>query len=128
MHRGAARRPVGSGARDHARHRPPGRAAPRAYRLAPPADRFSLSIAPNPVVSTSLISFTLPSAAPTRVEVFDVLGRLCARLRGEPFAAGTHTLAWRPVDAAGRRLTSGVYAVRLTSGDRSQSRRVVLLR
>lgn len=94
-----------------------------------PEDPIALSIAPNPVASSTLISFTLPGSAPTKIEVFDVQGRLCARVQDGSLEAGAHTLDWNAlVERSGRRLPSGVYAVRVTAGEWTQSRRVVLLR
>ena len=41
-------------------------------------------------------------------------------------AAGTHTLTWDGRDAADRHVAPGVYFCRLTTGERSWSRRMVV--
>lgn len=94
----------------------------------PRPDPFALAIWPNPVAATARISLTLPGSASTKIEVFDAQGRLCGRVHGGPLGPGAHALDWNALDGSGRPLPSGVYAVRVTAGDRVQSRRVVLMR
>jgi len=60
--------------------------------------------------------------------VYDATGRrvrdLAAAARGE----GPHTLIWDGRDAAGRRVPSGLYWVRLRAGDAAPRARVLVLR
>lgn len=89
----------------------------------------AIAISPNPVAGAARISFSLPAFAPsTNVEVFDVQGRRRAALRLGPLGAGTHAVEWSALGRAGDALTSGVYAVRVTSGAWTRSARAVLLR
>jgi hypothetical protein len=94
----------------------------------PRPDLFALRIWPNPVATTTRISYTLPGSASTKVEVFNAQGRLCAWAHRGPLGPGTHGLDWNALEHSSRPLPSGVYAVRVTAGDWVQSRRVVLLR
>ncbi|HEX8386539.1 MAG TPA: T9SS type A sorting domain-containing protein, partial [Rubricoccaceae bacterium] len=78
---------------------------------------------PNPFRTETTVRFTLPEPGRVDVAVYDLLGRLVTRLVSEDRAAGVHEVRW---DAAG--LASGPYVVRLSAGDDTATRRVVLLR
>jgi hypothetical protein len=84
---------------------------------------------PNPFNPSTTISFTLPVECAVRLEVYDVSGRLVARLiDGARQSAGAHDVEWNGRDAAGRAAASGIYVYRLTAGKESISRKMVLLR
>lgn len=84
---------------------------------------YSLSVYPNPFNPSTTISFTLPEAGMTRVAVYDVSGRWVQTLADETRSAGSHTIAF---DA--RELPSGVYFVRMASGEFQATRKIVLMR
>jgi photosystem II stability/assembly factor-like uncharacterized protein len=72
---------------------------------------------PNPFNPSTMVSFTLPERMTVRLEVYDMLGRLVARLAdGESFDAGEHRVSFR-----GEGLPSGVYACRLSAGGGSST-------
>ncbi len=84
------------------------------------------AVAPNPLRSgdAAQLTFSLPTATPVRLDVFDTLGRRVATiLDGAVQTAGRHQTTWTIRD-----LVSGVYVVRLTAGGQSSSRRLTLLR
>jgi len=84
---------------------------------------------PNPFNPSTTISFTLPGESAVRLEVYDVSGRLVARLlNGEKRGAGPHDVEWNGRDASGRAATSGIYVYRLIAGKETLSRKMVLLR
>ena len=63
------------------------------------------------------------------VKVYDVKGRLVRTiLVEEVLHPGDHTLGWDGTDEAGTEVAAGVYYCRLQIGDRSLTRRVILLR
>jgi FlgD Ig-like domain len=82
----------------------------------------------NPFRPPSSVRYDLPRRAHVRVEVFDLGGRCLAHLESGMRDAGSHEVAWRGVDDAGRSLPSGTYFCRLTVGDLSQVRHLALLR
>jgi len=84
---------------------------------------------PNPFNPSTTISFTLPAECAVRLDVYDVSGRLVARLlNGEKRGAGLHNVEWNGRDASGRAAASGIYVYRLTAGRETISRKMVLLR
>jgi hypothetical protein len=84
---------------------------------------FGLAAYPNPFNSTTRIRFTLSASAPVEVKLFDTQGRDVRTLARGTFTAGAHELL---VEAQG--LSSGVYFVRLSSPDRTESQPLILLR
>ena len=84
---------------------------------------------PNPFNPSTTISYYLPVAGPVTLEVYDSSGRLVSRfLDGAKEEKGTHSVAWRGLDAQGRSVSSGVYFYRLQSGKEILSRKMILLR
>jgi len=83
---------------------------------------------PNPFNPQTTISFVLPSAAPVRLEIFDVEGRLVSTLVDGTMPPGRHQLRWDGLDRRGAPVATGTYFYRLTAGKRSQSRKMLLLK
>ncbi|TVQ10405.1 MAG: T9SS C-terminal target domain-containing protein [Balneolaceae bacterium] len=78
---------------------------------------------PNPFNPLTVIGFTLPADGEVRLEVFNILGERVAVLADERRPAGTHQVSFNA-----SRLSSGVYLYRLTTGDRVQTRKMVLIK
>lgn len=78
----------------------------------------------NPARAESSLEFSLPDAAPARLEVLDVAGRLVARREVGSYGAGTHRVA---IDEL-RAQPPGLLFVRLTRADRSLVARATHLR
>lgn len=93
---------------------------------APAAGRVELAIARNGS-PTPEISFTMPSAGPARVDLYDVAGRTVAVLFDGPASAGRTTLAWNGRDQDGEWLPQGAYFARLTAGTLRTTSKLVLL-
>jgi len=84
---------------------------------------------PNPFNPSTMISFTLPAECAARLEVYDVSGRLVARLiDGGRRSAGPHDVEWNGRDVSGKTAASGIYIYRLIAGKETISRKMVLLR
>jgi hypothetical protein len=81
---------------------------------------------PNPVSEETRVHFTVAEAGRVRLSLYDVAGRLIERLADGPFPAGEHDVRWS-AQAHGRRLPGGIYFVRMETGGRVWSRKLVLL-
>ena len=93
---------------------------PRAYALA--------QNAPNPFNPTTDIRFALEKPGHTTLRIYDVAGRLVRTLVDRPLTASVHTLTWDARDRSGAPVASGVYFYRLTSGEFTETKRMVLLK
>ena len=91
---------------------------------------FALSgPAPNPFTDGTEIAYSVPlSAGTTSLSIYDVSGRLVTTLVDGVATLGDAVTYWDGTDTDGRRVASGVYFARLVAGDRTATRRVVLLR
>lgn len=78
---------------------------------------------PNPFNPTTEIRFTLNSASPVTLTIYDMLGREVATLVNEQMHAGSYSVPWNASNAA-----SGAYFYRLTTGAGVQTRRMTLLK
>jgi len=78
---------------------------------------------PNPFNPTTVISFNLPTTQIVQIKVYDVLGREVGTLVDETLKAGSHSVIFE-----GGRLASGVYFYRLTAGNFSAIKKMLLLK
>jgi hypothetical protein len=77
---------------------------------------------PNPFYSSTMFSYSLPSACHVSLKVYDITGRLAETLVDEHREAGTHQLRWCPEKHA-----SGIYFSRLDAEGLSSIRKMILL-
>ncbi|MBZ0269717.1 T9SS type A sorting domain-containing protein [bacterium] len=83
---------------------------------------------PNPTNDFSTISYVLPAPTAVRLDIFDVRGRLVRTLVDSVRPAGRNTIMWNGRTANGEQLPAGVYFSRLSAGEFTQSRKIVLMR
>ncbi|MFH1071071.1 MAG: FlgD immunoglobulin-like domain containing protein [Candidatus Glassbacteria bacterium] len=95
---------------------------PRAYSLS--------QNSPNPFNPATTISYTVPDGQRARVTIgiFDLGGRLIRTLVDTDREAGIYTVFWNGLDERGEPAASGVYFYRMTAGDYSQTRKMVLVK
>lgn len=95
---------------------------------APALTKPALSASPNPFNPAVTIRYSIPAAGDTRLTVHDAAGRLVNVLHQGYADAGSHAHTWRGQTASGGETSSGIYFVRLATGDHITSMKVVLLR
>jgi hypothetical protein len=78
---------------------------------------------PNPFNPNTTISFSLPHSAMTRLQVYDLTGRLVRTLIEEDMQLGNHSIEFQASD-----LPSGVYLYCLTSGGMTDTKKLILLK
>jgi predicted lipoprotein with Yx(FWY)xxD motif len=83
---------------------------------------------PNPFNPSTTISFSLPEAAPVQLSIVNAEGKLVKTLVDDTFDAGVKEVVWNGTDAAGSRVSSGVYFYRLRSGKSILTRKMVLVK
>jgi hypothetical protein len=88
-----------------------------------------LPATPNPSTHDTALGFDLDAPQHVTLTIYDARGREVRRIASGDFARGTHDARWNATDAAGSRVGSGVYFVRLEIDGRTiDAQRVVLLR
>ena len=78
---------------------------------------------PNPFNPTTTISFAIPSSAFTSLKVYDILGNEVATLVNEEKPAGDYEITFNAST-----LTSGVYLYRLSAGNFTEIKKMILMK
>lgn len=98
----------------------PGHSVPTGFTL--------LQNYPNPFNAATAIAFDLRDRSFVRIEVFDLLGRRVARLASDAYEPGRHVVVFDGTTDGHRPLSSGVYFYRLTAGQHTETRKMLLLK
>lgn len=83
---------------------------------------------PNPFNQSTRISFALERESRIALEVYTLLGAKVKVLAQGTYPRGRYSVVWDGTDASGRAMPSGVYFYRVTTPQRVETRRMVLLR
>ncbi len=83
---------------------------------------------PNPFSSFTTIDYELNQTSFTKLEVYDVLGRLATTLVNQVQACGKYSVNWDGSNAQGRNQASGIYFLRLTTDRQFVTRQMLLLK
>ena len=98
----------------------PSATPPSALRLGPAT--------PNPARQGSTLALELPRAAHVRATVHDVAGRFVRTLCDGDRGVGSYALRWDGRDASGAAARPGLYLVRVSTGERTLTGRVIVTR
>lgn len=88
---------------------------------------LALTMMQNPARRMARLRYRLPRTGRAAVDVWSVTGRCVREWTPAVHAAGLHELDWDGRDAAGTRVASGVYVVRVRQGAEAVTRRIVFL-
>jgi hypothetical protein len=83
---------------------------------------------PNPFNPSTTIEYAMPEPGSITLTVYNGLGQRIRRLDLGYKGAGVHRIDWDGRDQKGQPVASGVYYYSLTAGDRTQTRKMVLLK
>jgi hypothetical protein len=76
---------------------------------------------------TARVWFTVPSPGRATLVLFDARGRRVVTLADRDVAAGRHESRWDGRDGAGRRVSPGVYWLRIDTDDKSANGRLIVI-
>ncbi|NOQ21384.1 MAG: T9SS type A sorting domain-containing protein [Candidatus Aegiribacteria sp.] len=85
-----------------------------------PPSTGGLAVTGNPVSSVSTVVFNLGTPGAVEISVYDMSGRVVDNLLSDELTAGQHSVSWST-----ERLAAGVYIVRFTAGEVTESVRTV---
>jgi len=83
---------------------------------------------PNPFNPITTISFTLPTTANARIEVYNILGGLVAAPFDGVAQSGRNEVVWDGTNSAGQAVASGVYFYRLKTDSFVETKKMTLLK
>ena len=84
--------------------------------------------APNPFNSQTILSYFLPAASKTRLEIFSLSGQRIAVLHKGLQRAGYHRFEWNGRDDLGRQVASGLYLYQLVTPQETLRRKLILVK
>jgi subtilisin-like proprotein convertase family protein len=88
-----------------------------------PKEFYLMQNFPNPFNPATTIEFGLNESANTKIEVFDITGKLIELVSENFMQTGTYRFVWNAAN-----YSSGIYLFRLSSGNKSLSKKMVLIR
>jgi FlgD Ig-like domain len=83
---------------------------------------------PNPFNPSTIISHGLPVKAEVTIAIYNVLGQKVKVFVQGQQSAGEYSVTWDATDDIGKEVASGMYLYKVTAGDFSASRKMVLLK
>jgi len=88
----------------------------------PPASSI-LNVFPNPFNPSTSINFSLAETEDVTLQAYNLKGELKEVILSETLSSGVHNINWQPEN-----LASGLYFIRLTSGNQSATSKAILLK
>ena len=93
-----------------------------------PTGHIALQALPNPLNSTTYLTFALTRDATLRLDIYDAAGRRVRTVAADFFEAGQHRIHWDGLDAQGRPPSAGIYFARLVGEKIAGTCRLTVLR
>jgi hypothetical protein len=83
---------------------------------------------PNPFNPETTIEFNLAKAGKACLQVFNLKGQKVATLVNKNLTAGKHAFQWQGKNENDKPVASGVYFYKLTAGDKTLTRKMILMK
>ncbi|MDP8321484.1 MAG: right-handed parallel beta-helix repeat-containing protein [Candidatus Stygibacter australis] len=84
---------------------------------------------PNPFNPETTIAFYVKQPGKVKLAIYNVKGQKVSTLKDEDMAAGEQNIVWQGTDNEGRKVSSGIYFIRLDiEGQKGQWRKAVLMK
>lgn len=87
-----------------------------------------LICSPNPFVDATNISFGLKAPTDLAISIYNVRGQKIRDVSSGFLNSGKHSYGWEGKDGNGRKVSSGIYIIKLTSGKTHLVRKILLLK
>jgi hypothetical protein len=97
-------------------------------RTQPPDDFTLYQAYPNPFNGSTRVAFLLDKTQKIRLQIYDLNGALVKTLVDQVAGAGAHEVVWDGLNSHGSTAPSGIFFVRLETGQGQLTRRLVLVR
>ena len=78
-------------------------------------------------MSIAFVANPFTGTAPVEVSIFDVAGRHVRTVARDRYTRGVHVVTWDGLDGKGARVASGHYFIRVTSGQTTETLKIVVL-
>jgi len=94
---------------------------PVSYETDAKTNTQSFSVYPNPIKDKATITLSITENKTVKVELFDITGKLVQKIDEKNLSAGTHEFELLTED-----LKNGVYFCKVTAGDWSVAKRLII--
>ncbi len=96
-------------------------------------DAEVIRVSPNPFARETVIRYSISGdndsrLTPYALRIYDIAGRLVKTLLNKSQESGYYTIKWDGTNNVGRKLSSGIYFIRLNAGKYTQTKKIVLMR
>ncbi|MCK4251587.1 T9SS type A sorting domain-containing protein [candidate division WOR-3 bacterium] len=89
---------------------------------------YSFNIYPNPFAKKTGINYALPQAVKIEIKVYDVSGRQVKILVSEKLEPGYYKTLWYGKDNIGRKVSAGIYFIRMNTKGFESQQKVIFVR
>ncbi|MCK5775522.1 MAG: T9SS type A sorting domain-containing protein [Bacteroidales bacterium] len=89
-------------------------------------NNFSLKLSPNPLRHNLSISYCLQSQAQVELSIYTETGKLIKSLISKTQESGPHHYSWNAKDELGKRVSSGVYFIKLQIDGQVITKKIIL--
>lgn len=83
---------------------------------------------PNPFNPSTLIKYSLPKNVYVTIKIYDMLGKEIKTLVSNESAAGNYSIQWNGDDNFGNKVSTGAYIYRITAGDFTSVKKMLLIK
>ncbi|MGC9367253.1 MAG: T9SS type A sorting domain-containing protein, partial [bacterium] len=91
--------------------------------------QFNLAPAyPNPVQGRAIIAYSVGTEGPVSLKIYDLTGREITTLINQVQGPGNYRVEWDGRDSHGTMVSSGTYFYRMTAGNFSDGKKLVVVR
>jgi photosystem II stability/assembly factor-like uncharacterized protein len=81
---------------------------------------------PNPFNPNTNIEFSIPTAGPAKINIYNTAGQLVKEVVNKEFNPGSHVLTWNGTNNQGNKVASGVYVYSLETSSQKISKKMIL--
>ena len=83
---------------------------------------------PNPFNPATVINYSIPKEVAVSIKVYNSLGKEIKTLENGYKSAGLYSITWNGDDNSGNKVSSGTYFYRITAGEFTQIKKMILLK
>ena len=83
---------------------------------------------PNPFNPATVINYSIPKEVAVSIKVYNSLGKEIKTLENGYKSAGLYSIIWNGDDNSGNKVSSGTYFYRITAGEFTQIKKMILLK
>ena len=83
---------------------------------------------PNPFNLETVICYSLPQKTKVKISVYNIIGQKINTLIQAVQEAGNHTVRWNGKSVSGNIVASGIYLYKLETDDKTETKKMILLK